>query len=252
MALYSRFEIIGHRGAKGYAPENTVPSFLKALELGATMVEFDLRFTADREIVVIHDETVNRTTDGQGRVSDFSYQELRRLDAGAWFAEEYSGARIPLFEEVLDLIHGRAAALVEIKAAPDWTEQNIALAVEKIFEHDMAEQVEIISFDHSIVRNFKKVAPQLKTGILYIGAPVEPWLDALIARAEVIHPCPAGGIQVQSHEIARAHAHQVLVGATTQSETEMARLITGGVDGICSDYPDLIREAWKRLTLDHG
>lgn len=250
MSLFTNFEIIGHRGARGYAPENTLPSFEKGIEMGVTMVEFDLRFTADNQIVVIHDEAVDRVTNGSGKVRNLNYQEIKALDAGSHFSKEYAGAYIPLFDEVLDLIKGKAGGLIEIKIESSWNEpKNIELVVKKIIEHGMLDQVEIISFSHLIVKNFKIVEPRIKTGILYVSAPVEPWLDATLAGADVIHPCPSPGLQVLLPEVEDTHYHHLKLGATTQDKEEMSRLIRYGVDGICTDYPDILVDVYRNIKL---
>jgi len=94
--------VIGHRGASGHAPENTLAAFKKAAALGATFVETDLHLSRDAHFVAIHDATVNRTTNGQGAVHDMTLAELRRLDAGSWFGSEFGGERIPMLEELLE------------------------------------------------------------------------------------------------------------------------------------------------------
>ena len=94
--------VIAHRGASGHAPENTLAAFKRALALGATFIETDLQLSRDSHFVAIHDDTVNRTTNGQGKVHDLSLAELRRLDAGSWFGSEFTGERIPTLDEILE------------------------------------------------------------------------------------------------------------------------------------------------------
>jgi len=107
---------IAHRGASAFAPENTMAAFEKAIELGADVIELDLHLTRDNEIVVIHDDTLDRTTDGSGPVHQRSLGELMRLDAGRWFGEGFAGQRIPRLAEVLDRFAGRVPLALEIKA----------------------------------------------------------------------------------------------------------------------------------------
>ncbi|WP_281166722.1 glycerophosphodiester phosphodiesterase [Paenibacillus ginsengihumi] len=107
--------VIGHRGAAGEAPENTLASFRLALEQGADAVELDVHMSADGEIIVCHDATVNRTTDGQGAISTMSTAELRQLDAGRWFHERFAGERLPLLEEAFRLVPDNIMIHVEIK-----------------------------------------------------------------------------------------------------------------------------------------
>ena len=107
--------VIGHRGFPSKAPENTIPSFFYAIKAGVDYIELDVRRSKDGTLVVIHDETVDRTTDAKGYVSQYTVQELRSLDAGRWFSKEYEGTRIPTFEEVLSLASDETSVVVDIK-----------------------------------------------------------------------------------------------------------------------------------------
>src|SRR5260221_43314 len=102
-----RVTVSAHRGASGYAPENTLAAFRLANELGADMVEFDVHLTADERLVLIHDDTLDRTTTGTGYVRDHTWDEIAGLDAGAWYAPEFQGERVPLLDDVLPLEFGR-------------------------------------------------------------------------------------------------------------------------------------------------
>src|SRR5215471_15400951 len=110
--------VIGHRGAMGHAPENTFASFRKGFELGAPLLELDVHLSADGQLVVIHDETVDRTTNGSGRVADMSTAEIRRLDAGSWFGCAFAGEPVPMLSEVLQWMHGRVGLVIELKLGP--------------------------------------------------------------------------------------------------------------------------------------
>ena len=107
--------VIGHRGAPALAPENTLPSFMKAIELGVDYIELDVRASKDGKLVIIHDETVNRTTDAKGPVSSYTLTSLRKLDAGRWFGEEFKDVRIPTIEEVLGLVKDKTSVVIHIK-----------------------------------------------------------------------------------------------------------------------------------------
>jgi glycerophosphoryl diester phosphodiesterase len=108
--------VISHRGATPFAPENTVSAFRKAVEIGADLVEMDVRETRDGHMVIMHDETVNRTTNGQGRVTDLTLAEIRKLDAGSWFDKKFAGERVPTLEEALDSLGGQALPDIDFKA----------------------------------------------------------------------------------------------------------------------------------------
>lgn len=244
MGLFDRLEIVGHRGAMAYAPENTLSSFRKALELGATMVEFDLRLSADRRIVVMHDDDVQRTTNGQGKLGQLTYSEIQALDAGGWFSPEFAGEKVPSLTDVLTCIKGKAGAMIEIKDEPGWSvDENLMMIIDQIKQLDMLDQVEVISFNHAIVARIKMLEPSLQTGILYVHAPPRPWKIAREIGAEVVHPCPPRGVPLTDEEIQSAQAHGMKVVATTNDRDEMKRFVAAGVDAICSDYPDWIKQA---------
>jgi len=113
--------VIAHRGASGHAPENTLAAFKRALALGATFIETDLQLSRDARFVAIHDDTVNRTTNGQGKVHDLSLADLRRLDAGSWFGSEFTGERIPTLEEILEFAKKHDVVFyLELKPGGSW------------------------------------------------------------------------------------------------------------------------------------
>src|SRR5438105_301115 len=156
-----RVWVIGHRGAMGHCPENTMASFERALELGADWIELDVHLSRDSELIVIHDETLERTTNGHGLVCDHTLAELEQLDAG-------NGQRIPTLGEVLDWA-GRMNSVVdiEIKNAPLYypgIEQAVVSALDR---SQMTEQVIVISFDHSAVQRVKSLDSRVVTGVLY-------------------------------------------------------------------------------------
>ncbi|MFZ5616147.1 MAG: glycerophosphodiester phosphodiesterase [Pseudomonadota bacterium] len=111
--------VVGHRGTKRFAPENTLAAFDKAIEMGARAIEMDVRMTADGEFVIMHDATVDRTTNGRGLVSQMTLAEIKKLDAGSWFGREFAGERVPTLREALRDIKGRAAADIDFKSGPD-------------------------------------------------------------------------------------------------------------------------------------
>src|SRR3954452_5816424 len=110
-----KVHIIAHRGASGYAPENTIAAFDKALEIKTDYIEIDVQRSKDGKLVIIHDHKVDRTTNGTGYVRDLTYEQLKRLDAGSWNGPQFSGEKIPSFEEILDRYHGKIGILIELK-----------------------------------------------------------------------------------------------------------------------------------------
>ena len=179
--------VIGHRGALASAPENTLPSYEEALAQGADVIELDIHMSRDRELVVIHDFTVDRTTDGKGYVKDLPLAELKRLDAASRFSPALKNARIPLLREVLEWAKGQVWLAVEIKS--DWiTYDGIeAILVDQLCRYEMVDQVMVVSFDHCCLRRVKDHEPNVTTGAIYNARFVDlhkELQDAIIARTE--------------------------------------------------------------------
>jgi glycerophosphoryl diester phosphodiesterase len=157
------FQRIAHRGYSAVAPENTMPAFAAAVFGGATFVEFDVRTTADGVPVVIHDRTVDRTTDGSGRVWELTLDAIRELDAGSWFSPAYAGVRVPTLAETLDLLAAPGPELLlEIK--PPATLEQVKTIVEAAA--DLLPRTIVQSFDPEVVRLVREVAPDVRRGLL--------------------------------------------------------------------------------------
>jgi glycerophosphoryl diester phosphodiesterase len=227
---------LAHRGASGRAPENTHAAFAAALDLGAAAIELDCQLSADGELVVIHDETLERTTNGRGPVGDRTAAELAVLDAGAWFAPEFRGERIPRLADVLAQLRGRATLNVEIKSARDLgvIEAKLAAVVQA---EDARDWVVFSSFHPEAVRAMRTVAPWARLGVLCDRDP-RPDFFALAAdvNAELLIP---GRRWVDARVVEEAHVRGLRVWVWTVNEPgEMRRLLALGVDAIFSDYPE--------------
>jgi glycerophosphoryl diester phosphodiesterase len=160
--------LIAHRGGATEAPENTLAAFRHALSLGIRYVELDVQMSSDGELVVIHDETLDRTTSGSGPVGDHTYEELRRLDAGSWFAPEYAGERIPTLREVLDLcVLEGVGVVIELKSPGMYQgmEEKVAALVGEMCLRG-AENIWCISFDHDAIRRMRELDAILPLGYL--------------------------------------------------------------------------------------
>jgi glycerophosphoryl diester phosphodiesterase len=237
-----RVWVIGHRGAMGHCPENTMASFQRGLELGADWIELDVHLTADGELAVIHDETVDRTTDGHGLVKDHTLAELKQLDAGGWFGPEYAGQRIPTLDEVLAWAHAHATIVdIEIKNAPIYYAGIEEAVVAALDRSAMAEQVIVISFDHAAVKRIKALDARVATGVLYSGRPVDAGLHlAGQADADGLFPHWA---YVTRADVQAAHAAGLSVAPWSTSDPNvLRRLIAAGVDAIGTNHPDVLRE----------
>jgi len=215
--------IVGHRGAPVDEPENTLRAFARALAVGAAAVELDVQLTRDGRLAVIHDSTLDRTTNGKGRVRDFTMAELQRLDAGR-------GEPVPSLEEVFDLVRGKAHLLVELKhpeAAP---------ALLRVFqEHQAFKFATVISFWHPAVKALKEAEPRLRTGVLLVGCPADPAGLARAARADALILQYA---YVTQQLVATAHSHNLFVYIWNIDDTNtLEPYLAMNLDGICTNRP---------------
>ncbi len=250
-------EIYAHRGGAGLAPENTLTAFHKALELDVYAMEMDLHVTRDGEIVVIHDETLDRTTDGLGSVVDLTLEEVRRWDAGAKFSQAFRGERIPTLREVIDLVKAsgntRIRLILEIKFGKgqdgkpaDFEERVLAILRETGF----LERVSIVSFHHPTLAKMKSLAPSIRTGLLAGGrqAPTDP--VALVRQYQADYYSPSVR-HVTAEAVAAIHRAGIpIVPWIANEEAEMRRLIALGIgtlagDAITTDYPDRLLQLLK-------
>jgi len=227
---------IAHRGASGRAPENTHAAFAAALALGAEAIELDCQLSADGEIVVMHDETLERTTDGAGAVGDRTAVELARLDAGGWFDPAYQGERVPRLADVLQQVRDRVTLNVEIKSARDAGRIESKLTT-LVADARATGWVVFSSFHWDILRNVHAAAPWARLGVLCDEDP-RPRAMALALElgAEAIVP---GRRWIEPRVVEEAHVRGLAVWVWTVNEPgEMRRLLALGVDAIFSDWPE--------------
>jgi glycerophosphoryl diester phosphodiesterase len=232
---------IALRGASAYAPENTLAAFERAVELGADAIEFDIHLSRDGELVVIHDDTLDRTTDGSGPVRERSLGELMRLDAGRWFGEGFAGQRIPRLDEVLDRFAGKIPVALEIKAGSTFFPGIEEKVISALRERAAIDHAAVASFDHYALRRLKEIEPTIRTAALLVGRPVS--LSALAG------PARADGLAIEASfvtkaevEACRAAGLQIVVWVVNEP-AQMRHFIRLGVDGIITDRPDLLRLA---------
>ena len=220
---------IGHRGAAGYAPENTLLSFQKAMDLGVDMIELDVYVCKTGELVVIHDEKVERTTNGTGYIREKTFSELRSLDAGQWES-------IPLLTEVLDLVDRKIQINIELKWAG--TAQAVADVIEKyVIEHKRTyDDFLVSSFNHYELAAFHKLLPKVRIGALIWEIPLGYAEFAEALHAYAINPCIEF---IDQAFVDDAHRRNMKVFVWTVNDTDdIQRMRILGVDGMFSNYPD--------------
>lgn len=236
----SGFVIEGHRGYKGRYPENTLLSFEKALEAGAGQIELDIRVSADGTVFVIHDATVDRTTDGQGAVHHLMTEQIKALDAGSWFGPEFRGLTVPTLAETLDLLMGRCTLNVEIKTSgvPDEVWQRaVAGAVEDINKRDMWSAVLFMSFAPEALRFARSLQPRATLGLLDFEAAQVAVLKEIGGTVWHIHPTR---ITSELVAMARREGIQIYSGV---SEESVGPLMELGVEVGATDFPGEVAAA---------
>jgi len=231
-----RFALVGHRGAAGSSPENTLLSFQRAVAIGVDAIELDVHVSRDGVPVVIHDHTVDRTTDGHGLVSDLTAAELTALDAGVHAPDSRGTTHVPTLDEALSWAHGRTRVVVELKGTQDPALVPATLAAIQRF--DMLDDVLLISFDHVALRAIREAAPTACTGALYSGRPADPVSLATACGADALCPHWAS---ITPEEVAAAHHGGLAVCVWTVNEPhEIEATLRLGVDAVTSDVPERV------------
>jgi glycerophosphoryl diester phosphodiesterase len=234
-------QIFAHRGARRAAPENTLPAFSAALDMGAAGIELDVHLSADGQLVVIHDFSVDKTTDGHGLVTQMSTAELRRLDAGSHFSPAFAGTRIPTLEEVLDLVGSRCRINIEIKSMDIYARDASEAVAAIIRQRSLYEQVIVSSFNPISLIKLRHLDPAIALGVLYDGE-----MPAFFRRVwagppilpEAQHPHHR---LIDAAYMAWAQGIGVQVNTWTVNEPEEARRLAAlGVTTLITDAPDVL------------
>ncbi len=236
--------IIAHRGASAYFPENTLPSFEAAVELGADMVELDVQLSRDGEVIVFHDATLERCTNGRGRTADHSLKELKRLDAGSWFDRRFAGTCIPTLEEVLAQCRGKLDVNIEIKneavTAGGGMEEQCLDIVDRC---RLSGRVLFSSFNPSVLRRLRQLNRHIPVAVLYDKSIYGSELPSEITALYEANAFNCGRNELDGTWLVDLHEHGIPVNVyTVDGEEEMNRLIGAGVDGIFTNRPDVLRK----------
>lgn len=227
----------GHRGASGYMPENTLPSFEKAIELGADGIELDIHKTKDGQIVVIHDELIDRTSNGKGFVKDYTLDELRKFNYNATHPE-CEKADIPTMCDVFELIKPTNLTInIELKTGIIFYDGIEADIIKMVDEYGMHDRVIYSSFNHYSVMKVKELDPTAKTGFLYADGPIDMPSYGKKHGVDALHPalynCQFPGF------VEGAHSLGLAINSWTINEPEHIHLACKfGLDAIITNYPD--------------
>ncbi|MEU6808501.1 glycerophosphodiester phosphodiesterase family protein [Streptomyces sp. NPDC046831] len=251
--------VVAHRGASAYAPENTLAAVDRAAALGIRWVENDVQRTRDGALVVIHDDSLQRTTDAEQvfpdrapwKVKDFTAAEIARLDAGSWFGPAYAGARVPTLQQYLRRVeHNHQKLLLEIKNPelyPGIEQQTLKLLGNEgwLDSRHLASRLIVQSFSAGSVRTVHQLKPGVRTG--FLGTPATADLSRYAAFTDSINPSHgslSGGWVSAVHSLSGPHGRPLRVFAWTVDDAARARTVAGyGVDGVITNKPDVVRKA---------
>ncbi|PKN06332.1 MAG: hypothetical protein CVU72_05025 [Deltaproteobacteria bacterium HGW-Deltaproteobacteria-7] len=249
------FTIIAHRGASAYYPENTLVSFAAAISMEADMVELDIQLTADGEVVVFHDEKINRCTNGKGVIADYTFARLKKLDAGSWFDKKFAGVRVPSLAEVLKLCKNKIAVNIEIKteAVADAVSGGIEEACLKIVDQTgMRDHVVFSSFDPRAICHLKQIDCLAPVAVLFEKKYYGSSLPSQIVESLGADAFNCSVRELGATWLADLAQHGIPVNVYTVNDAKiMARLLSRGVSGIFTNKPDILKCVledflWKR------
>ena len=240
LGFISHTQVTAHRGFSTAAPENTLAAFQAALDSGADYIELDVQLTKDGELVVFHDDTIDRTTDGSGKLSSFTYDELQQFSAGSWFGKdgEFDDQRIPKLSEVLDLVGDDIMINIEIKR-----HGNVAATAEKVVElineYGIRSSCYVTSFSYPALKTVKKLDPKIKTGLIANLA-----TSTSYSQLKNIDAVSMNYIFVNQSVVNTAHLNGKKVFVwTVDRPLEIQQMVSLGVDNIITNRPDKASEA---------
>jgi glycerophosphoryl diester phosphodiesterase len=230
--------VIAHRGASGHAPENTLAAFERAVALGAGFIETDLHLTRDARFVAIHDPTLERTTNGTGRVQDLTLAEIRKLDAGMWFDREFMGQKVPTLEEIIEFAAKHDVIFyLELKYEAAWGMHHSLLGA--LQKSDGAARSIIISSNESTLAALRQVDPSAMMGLIfeetrqdYAKAGIELGVRQLCPQYRLVTP----------EMVEQAHRLDLQVATWTVDDAAVMRaMIAAKADGIMTNFPDRLQ-----------
>lgn len=236
--------LIAHRGSSGTAPENTLAAFRKAVASGAAMIELDARLSLDGELIVLHDRRVNRTTGGRGRVRDLTLEEIRALDAGSWFGAAFRGEPIPVLRELFSALPVSVALNIEVKTDGDRRRNALMARTLCRFLHAARGRrgVLVSSFDRAFLKRMRSVCPAVPLGLL--STPVRDMgrKPSSLCRSVGATTFICSRRQLRKRYVADARANDLaLFVYGVNRPAQLAQALRAGVDGVMTDFPELLR-----------
>lgn len=243
---HSSVQVVAHRGASGYAPENTISSIRKAIELGSHFVEIDVHMTSDSKVVAIHDKSVDRTTNGTGDVAEYSLKELKNLDAGSWYSKKFTGEKIPTLREVFEEVKGETRLIIEFKYGHKKYNHIEEIVAKLIREYGLEGNVILKSFDSGILNRFEEVIPEVERLYCIFGGSKFITLDNFLRFRNVFSISNIQYIQVHKYFLTqrfvnKAHKRglKVIVWGVNDAKSYL-KFTQMRVDMIETDFPDRV------------
>lgn len=248
-------KVISHRGANLEAPQNTLPAFVKSVEIGVDGFETDIHLTKDGVPVVCHNYTIDETSDGKGDIKDMTYEQLLEYDFGSWFHDKFKDTKIPTVEEFLSLCENADIEImnIEIKPPRDGNMEIVAKTIEAVKAHGLFDKLLISSFDSNVLVECKNIDPECKTGFLYAPNKKKYYLNMLFGyvefakkiKADYLHP---HFLSVNKRYVRRLHEAGVGINVWTVDKPETAKkMLECGVDGIITNNPIMIKDLIVRF-----
>jgi glycerophosphoryl diester phosphodiesterase len=243
--------IFAHRGSKAHAPENTLAAFRLASQQGAPAIELDAKLTSDGEIVVFHDISLDRTSDGKGLLAKHTLQSLKELDAGSYFGESFKGEKIPTLAEVFETVGRQVFINVELTNYSSPRDQLPDKVIALVKHYGLEDWVMFSSFNRFALQRARQLIPQIPLGLLALpgifGVPARSWIGNRWVDYQALHPAI---MDAKPRLINKTH----LLGKriyiyTVNNRNDMLRLFKAGVDGIFTDDPLLAKQVLKQFGI---
>jgi glycerophosphoryl diester phosphodiesterase len=243
-------KIFGHRGASGYAPQNTISSLRLALDQGSDGIELDVQLTKDNEVVVCHDWTIDKVSNGKGKISDFTLSEIKKNDFGSYFSKEFKEERIPTLSEVLEFLPKDIVLNIELKIN-DKNKDNLVEKVAKLLlRYERVENTIVSSFTHSSLKKIKMLIPEIKIALLYKKCLLNIEREIFDFGIDIysIH------INVEcanENIIKELHKNKKIVYVWTSNDMETTKkLFDMGVDGVMTDFPIDMKKTLRKYSVE--
>ncbi|MCX7909355.1 MAG: glycerophosphodiester phosphodiesterase family protein [Ignavibacteria bacterium] len=250
MQAYERFDyfVVAHRGASGVAPENTLSSFEEAIRSGAHFIEMDIQVTSDAIPIVFHDKGLSRTTNGIGLASKLSYQELKKLDSGAWFSREFQGERIPSLEEVLQFLTNKVLLNIELKNLGETPNFHIQNILNLIMKYRYSDRVVISSFYYNQLKIVKELAPEIP--IAAIRLPKDNTFPSRLKKEIGCEGFVCSVEELNKELTEDAQKNNIFLGVySVDNEEQLDYVLQFGVKAIVTNHPklvlDILRNKYK-------